>query len=599
MRVLEGLNLSVHRGQITSLLGINGSGKSTTLRAVCGVESTSSGTIEFSDGQGTGFCPQRNILWGDLSVKQHLKIFSMLKSPTQRISTQGLRKLIGDCDLERKTDARAGTLSGGQKRKLQLAMAFAGGSQFCCIDEASSGLDPVSRRHIWKILLAERGTRSILFTTHDLDEADALSDQVCILVDGKVTLSGSVAQLKEQYGGGYEVKLQIGEADQVKQWPKTFKVGYENKDGSGHFLFKRPKQVAGFLDYLEKCEIFDYNISGPSIEKVFMDHAGESCEDLFSGHSVTNLNLPTSVKPATESGIELRTLSRLNTDNEPLLDFQHQRSGFTTQVLLILRKRLMVLRHTYLPLLFGIILPVVAVTACTISFMGFFFMPTCSSNQTPFDLGYIDLTALAINKGLNVPIGPSEKVNENSINSMLGPIAAYSASMIHSVDSFAEFESYIHTQSNNTIPGGLYLGNNASAAPTMAYRLNDGLQYSALAKGLFDAYLMNTTLEVQVSVFETAAPTDDATSIQFIAYFGLSMVVFPALLALYPSFECQNEIQALQVSNGIRASTVWLGHFIFDGTISILVATVCTVLFYEVYCDHWRILNAPIADTSI
>ncbi|KAK5060231.1 hypothetical protein LTR84_010116 [Exophiala bonariae] len=580
VHVLKGLNMSARGGEITSLLGINGSGKSTTLRAVCGLESTSSGTIEFRTGQSTGYCPQRNILWNDLTVEQHLKIFSMLKSPNQKLNAQDLRKLISNCDLERKTDARACTLSGGQKRKLQLAMAFVGGSHFCCIDEASSGLDPVSRRHIWKILLAERGSRSILFTTHDLDEADALSDQVYILVNGKVTLSGSVAQLKEQYGGGYEVKIPLADAQSVKQWPKPFEVGHDDQDSSRHFFLNQPNQVADFLDYLEEREILGYDIYGPTIEKAFMDHAGGDSEVLSSRNSITNLGLPGTIKSATESGIELRTLTRGNTDNEPLLDYQHQRAGHTTQVFLVVRKRIMVLRHTFLPLLFAILIPIIAIAACSVTFMRFFFMPTCS-NDSPSNPGYIDLTALAIGTGLNVPIGPSEKVNKDSISSMLGPMAAYGAGMIHSVDSFQEFESYIHNQSNSTIPGGLYLGNNASATPVMAYRLNGGIQYSAMAKGLFDAYLMNATLEVQLSIFDTAVRTDNAQSIQFIAYFGLSMVVFPALLALYPSFECQNEIQALQVSNGIRTSTVWLGHFIFDGTISIVVATVCTILFYE------------------
>lgn len=82
-----------------------------------------------------------------------------------------ISELVRMCDLENKLPFKAKTLSGGQKRKLQLAMMFAGGSKVCCVDEVSTGLDPISRRHIWEILLAERSRRTIIMTTHFLDEA--------------------------------------------------------------------------------------------------------------------------------------------------------------------------------------------------------------------------------------------------------------------------------------------------------------------------------------------------------------------------------------------------------------------------------------------
>jgi ABC-type multidrug transport system ATPase subunit len=98
---------------------------------------------------------------GELTVKEHVRIFTSLKSLGNYDLDTETDALIKACDLENKRDAKSKTLSGGQKRKLQLAMMFAGGSAVCCVDEVSTGLDPISRRKIWDILLAERGRRTV------------------------------------------------------------------------------------------------------------------------------------------------------------------------------------------------------------------------------------------------------------------------------------------------------------------------------------------------------------------------------------------------------------------------------------------------------
>ena len=153
------LTLSARKGQIFVLLGANGSGKSTTLDAIAGLNTVTSGTITVDGTGGLGIAPQKNVLWDELTVEEHIRIFNHLKSTGQRDSQEALFALIKAIDLDRKIGAKAKTLSGGQKRKLQLGMMFTGGSAVCCVDEVSSGLDPLSRRKIWNILLAERGSK--------------------------------------------------------------------------------------------------------------------------------------------------------------------------------------------------------------------------------------------------------------------------------------------------------------------------------------------------------------------------------------------------------------------------------------------------------
>ncbi|KAL8642025.1 MAG: hypothetical protein Q9226_008555 [Calogaya cf. arnoldii] len=210
VNAVKNLTLDAHKGQILMLLGPNGSGKSTTLDAIAGLSKVSSGRLDINGVGGLGIAPQKNVLWDELTVKEHVSILYNLKAANTERTKQHIATLIDACDLLSKKEAKPKTLSEGQKRKLQLAMMFAGESSVCCVDEVSSGLDPLSRRKIWDILLAERGDRTIIMTTHFLDEADFLSDRIAILSTGQLKADGSSAALKHLYGDGYSVHVPAG-----------------------------------------------------------------------------------------------------------------------------------------------------------------------------------------------------------------------------------------------------------------------------------------------------------------------------------------------------------------------------------------------------
>src|SRR3569833_3576832 len=204
---VNALSLTAVRGQILALLGANGSGKSTTLDASAGINKLTSGTISIDGTGGLGIAPQKNVLWDEVNVEEHIRIFNKLKSPGAFASRDETRRLIASVDLESKTKAHSKPLSGGQKRKLQLGMMLTGGSAVCCVAEVSSGLDPLSRRRIWDILLAERGRRTIIMTTHFLDEADLLADHILVLSKGTLRAEGTSAELEERLGGGYKIHV--------------------------------------------------------------------------------------------------------------------------------------------------------------------------------------------------------------------------------------------------------------------------------------------------------------------------------------------------------------------------------------------------------
>lgn len=185
---VENLSLSIPSCGIFVLLGANGSGKSTTLGMVAGLEEPDSGRIEFHDEMTTvdekgednrrayphtrnktalGLVPQKDILFPELTCYQTIRLWRDLKAarlPTSK--DQDLETLLDSCSLRNKMHARAGTLSGGQKRRLQLAAGLVGGSRVVLVDEATSGVDPLSRRAIWRALRDVREDRCIVFTTH-------------------------------------------------------------------------------------------------------------------------------------------------------------------------------------------------------------------------------------------------------------------------------------------------------------------------------------------------------------------------------------------------------------------------------------------------
>ncbi|KAG8764464.1 hypothetical protein FRC16_008368, partial [Serendipita sp. 398] len=172
-----------------------------------------SGSITFEGGAAhpprgsLGIVPQKNVLIPELSCYQTVRLWSSIKRPSGTSETkQDLEQLLIDCDLSSKLHAKSGSLSGGQKRKLQLAIGLVGGSKILLVDEATSGVDPLSRRALWRALTAVKHERTVLFTTHFLDEADLLGDNVTVLAaPGRLLAEGTPVSLKSTLGEGYTI----------------------------------------------------------------------------------------------------------------------------------------------------------------------------------------------------------------------------------------------------------------------------------------------------------------------------------------------------------------------------------------------------------
>lgn len=358
---VDHLDLKIPRGQITVLLGANGSGKSTTLEAISGLNTVTEGSIIVDGEGGLGICPQRNILWDDLTTLEHVRIFNRLKSTGTFSSDAELKNLIAACDLDRKLGAQSRQLSGGQKRKLQLSMMFTGGSRVCCIDECSSGVDALARQKLWNILLRERGARTIIFTTHFLDEADLLSDQIAILSKGCLKAIGSAVELKNRLGNGYRIHVPNGHGNP--------RIGIEVENAATKTMYDQTiynlpnsAEAARFVQVLEKNGVGKYEVNAPTIEELFFNVAEET-EAIEASRTQSRLQPPPTspLYPQQMSnkgilGVEEKSPG-IEVEGEDLQLQNGRRISAFAQAYVLFRKRWTVVQRNYLPSVVALIIP--------------------------------------------------------------------------------------------------------------------------------------------------------------------------------------------------------------------------------------------------
>ncbi|XP_033842111.2 retinal-specific phospholipid-transporting ATPase ABCA4a [Periophthalmus magnuspinnatus] len=214
---VDGLSINFYEGQITAFLGQNGAGKTTAMSILTGMFPPTSGTATIygkdicSDMNAIrtalGTCPQHNILFHDLTVAEHILFYSLLKGRPVAEAEEEVENMLQDLGLPHKRHELTQNLSGGMQRKLSVALAFVGGAKVVILDEPTSGVDPYSRRSIWDLLLKYRAGRTVVMSTHHMDEADLLSDRVAVVSQGRLLCCGSPIFLKNCFGSGFYLTL--------------------------------------------------------------------------------------------------------------------------------------------------------------------------------------------------------------------------------------------------------------------------------------------------------------------------------------------------------------------------------------------------------
>ena len=221
---VRALTLGLPMGDCFGFLGINGAGKTSTLNILTGAQLPTSGdawlggknilTNQKDVRRLIGYCPQHDALLSRLTVRDHLRLFGRIKGVKAAVLETFVQEMMTDLDLKSHEHKLASTLSGGNKRKLGVGIALMGSPQLVFLDEPSTGVDPGARRFMWDIisrLSTHRKECTVVLTTHNMEEAEALCSSIGIMVGGRLRCLGSNQRLKAKFGKGYQLELKLGQ----------------------------------------------------------------------------------------------------------------------------------------------------------------------------------------------------------------------------------------------------------------------------------------------------------------------------------------------------------------------------------------------------
>jgi ATP-binding cassette subfamily A (ABC1) protein 3 len=218
---VDNLSMSLYTDQIYVLLGHNGAGKSTLISMITGLLPPTHGGLSLPKlgltgdaaidelRRGLGVCPQHDVLSQYLTVAEHLRLVAGIKGVAEADVQPLIDEKLEALGIADKTNVMVKELSGGMKRKLSVAMSLIGDSKVIFLDEPTSGMDPYSRRRVWALLQEYRKNRVIVVTTHQMDEAELLSDRIGIMSRGKLRCAGTSLFLKTRFASGYHLDIDL------------------------------------------------------------------------------------------------------------------------------------------------------------------------------------------------------------------------------------------------------------------------------------------------------------------------------------------------------------------------------------------------------
>ncbi|XP_073143575.1 ABC transporter A family member 10-like isoform X2 [Henckelia pumila] len=287
---VKGAYLALPRGECFGILGPNGAGKTTFINMMIGLLKPTSGTA-FIEGLNLqtqmnmihskmGVCPQADLLWDTLTAREHLLFYGRLKNLTGSTLTHAVNDALKRADLSEVRDKLSVKYSGGMKRRLSVAISLIGDPKVVYLDEPSSGLDPASRKKLWQVVRQAKTDKTIVLTTHSMEEAEQLCDRIGIFVDGNFQCLGSPDELKNRYGGFYILTMTTSARDveevegMVKRLSPSARRSYRL---SGTQKFEMPKRemkksdIFGAVKYIkQRFPVQIWGVTETTMEDVFI-----------------------------------------------------------------------------------------------------------------------------------------------------------------------------------------------------------------------------------------------------------------------------------------------------------------------------------------
>lgn len=293
---VDNLNLKIKKGEVFGFLGPNGAGKTTSIKMMVGLLRPTGGQIlidgtdiSHADKLKIGICPQDIVLWESLTCKESLKFMGEMYEVPDDILKTRVESLLEDLMLMDKANTLVSNLSGGMKRRLNLAMALIHSPEIVILDEPSEGLDPQSRRVLWNFIrsLRDKEGKTVILTTHLMDEADGLSDRIAIIDHGKLLRLDTPKNLKKEIGEGDIVEIHLFDSKrnlEVISKLKTLKNIDSVIEVDGKINVRALNAVGKLPEIMSEVqnmdiEIADLSLHPNTLEDVFIELTGTSLRE--------------------------------------------------------------------------------------------------------------------------------------------------------------------------------------------------------------------------------------------------------------------------------------------------------------------------------
>ncbi|KAJ3113667.1 hypothetical protein HK100_001913 [Physocladia obscura] len=278
-------------GGIFGLLGPNGAGKTTLISILTGLYEASGGEARLAGFdiktdtanvyKSIGVCPQFDILWDDLTVSEHLYFYARLKGVIGKSEVEAVENSLKQVSLDALRNRLSKSLSGGERRRLSIAIALVGAPKVVFLDEPTTGLDPEVRRLIWNIIQNARDNKTIILTTHSMEEAEALCYRIGIMAKGSLRCLGNPLRLKELYGTGFKLAFYSKAEDTARACAYVETIlppGWKQIDAfSTNTAYEFPAASHVISDLFQAIEkhktengILQWGISQTTLEEVFL-----------------------------------------------------------------------------------------------------------------------------------------------------------------------------------------------------------------------------------------------------------------------------------------------------------------------------------------
>jgi ABC-type multidrug transport system ATPase subunit len=236
-----------------------------------------------------GYCPQFDPILDEMTARETLVFYASLRGIPPSLVDLSVTEIIDLLGLTQYADKPCGTYSGGNKRKLSLGMALLGSPSVVILDEPSAGMDPDAKRKLWNSIEAIKHERSVILTTHGMDECEALCDRLAIMVSGKLQCLGSIQHLKGKYGSGYQLQLSVEESlvnkacEFLAKAPLLKDAVLDDIIGNTITMHLSPPPPLGQLfDLIEahrqEIGVMFYSVSQCTLEQVFLSIAASTVQ---------------------------------------------------------------------------------------------------------------------------------------------------------------------------------------------------------------------------------------------------------------------------------------------------------------------------------